>query len=164
MSISNLEDLFEHTLKDIYFAENHIHKHLPDMIEKASSTKLKTALKDHRKETEEQIERLKSVFKILGKKAEGEECPAIEGIVEEAGELLSEIDDKSTRDAAIVSCAQAVEHYEITRYGTLITWATELDLDKEIKNLLRDTLSEEDSADEKLTALAEERLNEKAKG
>lgn len=163
MPISNLQDLFEHTLKDIYFAENHIHKNLPDMIEKASNSDLKTALKDHRKETAEQIKRLESIFDILGKKAEGEECPAIEGIVEEASELMGEIEDDDTRDAAIISAAQAVEHYEITRYGTLITWAEELDLDEEITSLLGDTLDEEESADEKLSSLAEDRINEDAK-
>ncbi len=151
MAIKNLEDLFEHTLKDIYFAENHIHKHLPDMIKKASNSKLKKALEDHRKETAGHIDRLKTVFEAIGKKAEGEECPAIEGIVKEASELLSEIKDNDTCDAAIISAAQAVEHYEITRYGTLITWAEELGLDKKVASLLGDTLDEEESADEKLT-------------
>lgn len=161
MAIKDLHDLFEHTLKDIYFAENHIHKSLPKMIEKASNASLSKLFKDHREETTGQIERLEKVFEILGKKPSGEECPAIEGIVEEAEELMDEVKDGATLDAALIAAAQAVEHYEITRYGTLLTWAKELGHDDVIP-LLRDTIDQEKSADDKLSRLAEDRLNKKA--
>ena len=162
MAISNLNGLFVHLLKDIYYAEKQIVKALPDMISKADSSELSDLLSAHKDETHNQITRLEKVFDSIGEDAKGEKCPAIEGILKETRELMDEIDDADTLDAAMIAAAQAVEHYEITRYGTLITWAAELSLDKEVTNLLRDTLSEEDSADEKLTALAEERLNEKA--
>ncbi|WP_417689846.1 ferritin-like domain-containing protein [Roseibium sp.] len=161
MSISNLSELFEHTLQDVYFAENHINKNLPTMIEKSSSTALKSLFKDHHAETKTQIERLKKVFEVIGKKPSGEECPAIEGIVKEAEELIEEIDDKETLDAALIAAAQAVEHYEITRYGTLLTWAKLLGHDDAI-SLLRDNMEEEKSADAKLSRLAEDKLNKKA--
>ncbi|TCD13319.1 ferritin-like domain-containing protein [Oricola cellulosilytica] len=161
MAIKDLNDLFEHTLEDIYFAENHIHKSLPKMIEKSTNASLKKLFKDHRTETEGQIERLKKVFDVIGKKASGEECPAIEGIVKEAEELIDEISDAETLDAALIAAAQAVEHYEITRYGTLLTWAEVLGHDEAI-NLLRDNIEEEKSADSKLTRLAEDKLNQKA--
>ena len=161
MSLKNLSDLFEHTLQDVYFAENYIHKNLPTMIEKSSNASLKKLFKDHRAETEGQIDRLKKVFEIIGKKASGEECPAIEGIVKEAEELIEEIEDADTLDAALIAAAQAVEHYEITRYGTLLTWAKELGHDDAI-SYLRDNMEEEKSADSKLTRLAEDRLNKKA--
>ncbi len=161
MSITNLSELFEHTLKDVYFAENHINNSLPTMIEKSSSAPLKALFKDHHEETKTQIERLKKVFDIIGKKPSGEECPAIEGIVKEAEELIEEISDKKTLDAALIASAQAVEHYEITRYGTLLTWAKLLGYDEAI-SLLRDNIEEEKSADAKLSRLAEDKLNEKA--
>lgn len=161
MAINNLSDLFEHTLKDIYFAENHIHKSLLKMIEKASNASLSKLFKDHREETSGQIERLEKVFEILGKKPSGEECPAIEGIVEEAEELMDEVKDGATLDAALIAAAQAVEHYEITRYGTLLTWAKELG-HEDVIPLLRDTIDQEKSADDKLSRLAEDRLNKKA--
>ena len=161
MSLKNLADLFEHTLKDIYFAENHIHKSLPKMIEKSSNASLQKLFKDHRTETEGQIDRLKKVFEIIGKKPAGEECPAIEGIVKEAEELIGEIDDAETMDAALIAAAQAVEHYEITRYGTLLTWAKQLGHEEAI-GLLRDNIEEEKSADQKLSRLAEDKLNKKA--
>ena len=161
MSLKNLNELFEHTLQDVYFAENFIHKNLPTMIEKSSNASLKKLFKDHREETTGQIERLKKVFEAIGKQPSGEECPAIEGIIKEADELIDEIDDDATLDAALIAAAQAVEHYEITRYGTLLTWAAELGLDDAIP-LLRDNIEEEKSADAKLTRLAEDRLNKKA--
>lgn len=161
MTISNLSDLFEHTLQDIYFAENFIHKNLPAMIDKATNPTLKKLLKDHREETQGQIQRLEEVFQAIGKKAQGEECPAIEGIVKEAEELMKEIKDPETLDAGIISSAQAVEHYEITRYGTLLTWARELGHEDVIAHL-RDTIEQEKSADAKLTRLAEDKLNKKA--
>ncbi len=161
MALKNLEDLFEHTLQDVYFAENFIHKKLPTMIEKSSNASLGKLFKDHRAETEGQIERLKTVFKLIGKEPSSEECPAIEGIIEEAEELIKEIKDPETLDAALIAAAQAVEHYEITRYGTLLTWAKLLGYEDAI-NPLRDNIEEEKSADAKLTRLAEDKLNKKA--
>lgn len=161
MPIESLKDLYLHTLKDIYFAENAILKALPKMIEKASADDLKTALESHRKETEGQVQRLQQVFQSIGEQASGEECPAIEGIIEEADELLGEISDAETRDAAIIAAAQAVEHYEITRYGTLASWSQLLGYN-DAKTLLGQTLDEEKSADEKLTRIGEERLNRRA--
>jgi len=161
MTLNSLDALFAHTLKDIYFAEKLITKKLPTMAGKADSSDLKTALETHLEETKGHVVRLEEVFDSIGEKAEGEECPAIEGIIKEAEELLAEIDDPATRDAAIAAAAQAVEHYEITRYGTLATWAKELG-HTDAADLLVETLEEEKAADEKLTRLGKERLNQKA--
>ncbi|MCB1475329.1 MAG: ferritin-like domain-containing protein [Rhodobiaceae bacterium] len=161
MSIKTLEDLFLHTLKDIYFAEKHITKALPKMIGKAENAELKKLFEDHLEETKGHVERLEKAFDKLGKKASGEECPAIEGITAEAEELIKEIGDSATRDAAMASAAQAVEHYEITRYGTLITWAKRLGHD-DVADLLSKTLKEEESADSKLSKVAISSLNKKA--
>jgi len=161
MSIKSLEDLFLHTLKDLYFAEKHIVKALPKMIGKAGDAELKKLFETHLEETKGHVERLNKVFEKMGEKAVGEECPAIEGITEEAEELMKEIGDAATRDAAMAAAAQAVEHYEITRYGTLIAWARKLGHDDVVK-LLADTLKEEENADAKLTKVAESTLNKKA--
>lgn len=161
MSISSLNDLFLHTLQDIYFAETLLAKKLPEMSKKASSAELSHLFDAHLDETKTHKKRLEQVFKLLGEDAEGEECPAIEGIIEEAEELLEDINDAKTRDAAIISSAQAVEHYEITRYGTLVAWAKQLGLD-DVANILRQTLAEEKDADNKLLRLGEDKLNEKA--
>ncbi|ADZ72584.1 ferritin-like domain-containing protein [Polymorphum gilvum] len=161
MTIKTLDDLFLHTLKDVYFAENHITKALPKMIRKAGDDKLRKLFEDHLEETKGQIERLEKVFKSLDEKPAGEECPAIEGITEEAEELMGEIKDAETLDAAMIAAAQAVEHYEITRYGTLVTWAKQLGHDEAAK-LLGETLDQEYSADKKLSKLAESSLNKKA--
>jgi ferritin-like metal-binding protein YciE len=161
MKIENLSDLFLHTLKDIYFAENQIVKALPKMVKAADHKELARAFESHLAETKEQVTRLEQVFKLLGKKPEGEECPAIEGILEEAEELMKEIKDADTRDAAMIAAAQAVEHYEITRYGTLVSWGELLGLPDAVK-LLSMTLKEEHGADSKLTKLAESKLNKQA--
>jgi ferritin-like metal-binding protein YciE len=161
MKIENLNDLFLHTLKDIYFAERQILKALPKMVKAADAKELSKAFQSHLEETKEQVSRLEEVFKILGKKPEGEECPAIEGIIEEAEELMSEIKDADTRDAAMIAAAQAVEHYEITRYGTLVAWGELLGHDDAVK-LLSATLKEEHAADSKLTKIAETKLNKQA--
>lgn len=161
MKIENLNDLFVHTLQDIYFAENHILKALPKMIKTADSKELADALDKHLAETKEHVARLDEVFKSLGEKPKAEECPAIEGIVEEAEELMKEIKDKDTRDAAMIAAGQAVEHYEITRYGTLISWAKLLG-HKDAAATLEKTLKEEYAADDKLTRLAEQKLNKEA--
>jgi ferritin-like metal-binding protein YciE len=162
MKIENLKDLFVHTLKDIYFAERQIVTSLPKMIKTAHSKELAKALEGHLEETKKQVVRLEKVFKLVGAKAEGEECPAIEGILDEAEELMSEIHDPETRDAAMIGAAQAVEHYEITRYGTLIAWANQLGL-KDAVPLLQANLAEEKATDKKLTQLAQASANAKGK-
>lgn len=161
MKVENLSELFLHTLKDIYFAEKQIVKALPKMIKAADSKDLARALDGHLEETKGQVTRLEEVFKLLGKKPEGEKCPAIEGILKEGEELMQEIKDPDTRDAAMIAAAQAVEHYEITRYGTLVSWAELLGLPDAAK-LLSATLKEEHGADSKLTKLAESKLNKQA--
>lgn len=161
MAVKNLHDLFVHTLQDIYYAENQIVKALPKMAEAADSAALRKAFEGHLKETKEQVKRLDQVFKSIDEKAKATKCPAIEGILKEAEELMSEIKDKDTRDAAMIAAAQAVEHYEITRYGTLVSWSETLGLE-DATALLEQTLEEEKAADEKLTGLAEDRLNQEA--
>jgi len=161
MKVENLSDLFVHTLKDIYFAENQIIKALPKMAKASDSKELARAFDNHLEETKEQVARLDEVFKLLGKRAEGEKCPAIEGILKEGEDLMKHIKDPDTRDAAMLAAAQAVEHYEITRYGTLIAWGELLDLPDAVK-LLSMTLKEEYGADDKLSKLAESKLNREA--
>jgi len=161
MKVENLSDLFVHTLKDIYFAENQIIKALPKMAKAADSKELARAFDNHLEETKEQVARLDQIFKLLGKRAEGEKCPAIEGILKEGEDLMKHIKDPDTRDAAMLAAAQAVEHYEITRYGTLIAWGELLDLPDAVK-LLSITLKEEYGADDKLSKLAESKLNREA--
>ena len=158
----NLKDLFVHTLKDVYYAENQLYKTLPRMEEKATDAALKKGFKLHHKETGEHIKRLEQVFELCGEKPVGEKCPAIDGIIEEGDELMKEIKNGVTLDAAMVAAAQAVEHYEIARYGALVSWAQRMGMD-EAKNILRDTLAEEKDTDSKLTRLAEDKLNKKAK-
>ena len=159
--LTSLDDLFLHGLKDIYYAENQIAKNLPDMISKASDAQLKQGLEAHLKETKNQIGRLEQVFKLHGVKVEGVDCPAIDGILEEASEVAGEVSDKQVLDAALIAAAQAVEHYEITRYGTLIAWAKQLGRD-DCANLLEQNLKEEKAADEKLSKLALSGVNRKA--
>jgi ferritin-like metal-binding protein YciE len=161
MAIQSLEDLFVHTLQDVYFAESHIVKKLPDVIDKAHNPELKSLLAAHLDESKVHINRLEKVFEALGQKPAGTQCPAIEGITKEADELMAEIKDKTTLDAALIAAAQAVEHYEITRYGTLISWARELEHNS-VLELLRETLAEEKAADSKLMRLGEDKLNQKA--
>jgi ferritin-like metal-binding protein YciE len=150
-------------LQDIYYAENQIVKALPDMIEKATNRDLTAAFKGHLEETGKQIKRLDQAFELLGEKPKGTQCPAIDGIIDEANEVAGEIDNKKVLDAALIAAAQAVEHYEITRYGTLITWAEELGNDA-VARLLSTTLREEKATDKKLSALAEKTVNLKAVG
>jgi ferritin-like metal-binding protein YciE len=159
--IKTMDDLFLHMIQDIYYAENQILKSLPDMIEMATARELAQALKSHYAETEKQVERLDQVFQLLGQKPKATDCPAIDGILEEAEEVTGEIADKRVLDAAIIAGAQAVEHYEITRYGTLVTWAEELGRTA-VAKLLKETLSEEKDADKKLTAIAESKVNMRA--
>jgi ferritin-like metal-binding protein YciE len=158
MSIQTLADLFHHTLKDVLYAERTILKALPKMERKATDPKLKAALSSHRDETEDHVSRLEEVFEMLGKPARGAKCDAMVGLVEEAEGLMAEIEDPETMDAAILSLAQAVEHYEIARYGTLVAWAKQLGHPK-AADLLKQTLDQEYGADKALTALAEHSLN-----
>lgn len=159
--IKTMDDLFVHQLQDIYYAETQILKSLPDMIGKASNRELAAGLKDHLDQTRTHVARLEQVFKMHGTEPEGTDCPAIDGILEEANEIAGEVEDKDVLDAAIVSAAQAVEHYEITRYGTLIAWANTLGRD-DCAAVLRKTLDEEKAADLKLSKLAEGRVNRQA--
>jgi ferritin-like metal-binding protein YciE len=156
--IKTMDDLFLHTLRDIYYAENKIVKSLPSMIDKASDPDLKSALSHHLQETRNHVTRLEQVFTDLGEKAKSVDCPAIDGIIKEAEELAGDVEDKDVLDAAIIAAAQAVEHYEITRYGTLIAWARDLGREP-VTGLLSETLEEEKTADETLTDLAETQVN-----
>ena len=159
--IKTMDDLFVHMLQDMYYAEKKILKSLPDMIEKATARELKSGLKDHLGQTENHVARLEQVFKLHGSKPKGVDCPAIDGIIEEAEELSGEVEDKEVLDAAIIAAAQAVEHYEITRYGTMTAWAKTLGRD-DCAAILHKTLEEEKAADEKMTVIAKSKINRKA--
>lgn len=151
--IQTMEDLLLHGLRDIYYAEQQITKALPKMIEQATNRDLSQGLTSHLEETQKQIERLDQVFKKLGQKPSGVNCPAIDGLIKEANETAGEIADKTVLDAAIVANGQAVEHYEIARYGTLIAWAEELGHD-DIVRFLTTNLNEEKAANTKLNTVA----------
>ena len=159
--IKTLNDLFVHQLQDIYYAEQQITKALPKMISKATDPQLKQGFETHLKETEGQLKRLEQVFQMHGHKPKAVDCPAIDGIIKEANETAGEISDKEVLDAALVASAQAVEHYEITKYGTLIAWAKRLGRD-DCAGVLQQTLDEEKATDQKLTAMAESKINQKA--
>ncbi|KKX30652.1 ferritin-like domain-containing protein [Rhizobium sp. LC145] len=161
MATKTLDDLFYETLKDIYYAERKIVKALPKMARGARSEKLKAAFEKHKEETEGQIERLNQVFEIIGKRARAKTCPAIDGIIEEGEDILDEFKGTPALDAGLLAAAQAVEHYEISRYGTLRAWAKQLGL-KDAVSLLEATLAEETKTDEALTGLAEAALNSAA--
>lgn len=161
--IKSMDDLFLHTMQDIYYAEQQILKALPEMIEKATNRDLTAAFKSHLTETEKQVQRLEQAFEMLGQTPKGTDCPAIDGIIDEAEEIAGEVEDKKVLDAALLAAAQAVEHYEISRYGTLIAWAEELGKGP-IAKLLTTTLNEEKAADKKLTTIAEKKVNLKAAG
>jgi len=159
--LKTLDDLFVHTLQDIYYAENQIVRSLPEMIDKATDPQLKQGLQSHLRETENHVRRLEQAFRLRGIEAKGVDCPAIDGIIEEAEDVAGEVDDKNVLDAAIIAAAQAVEHYEITRYGSLIAWAQQLGR-SDLGTLLQQNLDEEKAADKKLTALAESQVNKRA--
>ena len=161
--IKSMEDLFLHTLQDVYYAENQIVKALPKMIDKSTNRELAAGLRNHVRETETQVTRLQQVFERLGQEPKGVDCPAIDGLIKEADEVAAEVDDKKVLDAAIIGSAQAVEHYEISRYGTLIAWAEELGHDN-VVSLLNANLKEEKAADKKLNMLAEGGVNKRASG
>jgi ferritin-like metal-binding protein YciE len=161
MAVQSMEDLFLETLKDVYHAEKQVLKALPKMAKKAGSDELRQAFETHRTETEGQVERIEQVFELLGKKARGKPCAAMEGLVEEGKEIMEEVEDEQVLDAGLISAAQAIEHYEIARYGTLIAWAKRLGMD-EAAGLLQQTLDEEGKTDKLLSKLAVSNINQKA--
>jgi ferritin-like metal-binding protein YciE len=154
----DLKALFLHQLKDTYFAENAILKALPAMAEAAQSDELRGAFAVHLRETEVQVKRLEQVFQIVGERPEGVACKAIQGIIEEGQEVVNEFRDGEALDAGLIAAAQAVEHYEITRYGTLLAWAKQLGL-AEAETLIQETLVEEENTDQLLSELAEDAVN-----
>ena len=156
--IKTLDDLFVHTLQDIYYAEQQITKALPKMIGKVQDAQLKQALQSHLTETKNQITRVEQVFQMHGQPAKAVTCPAIDGIIDEAEAIMGDASDHEVLDAAALAAAQAVEHYEITRYGTLIAWAKQLGR-SDCASVLDQTLAEEKAADLKLTGIAEARVN-----
>jgi ferritin-like metal-binding protein YciE len=160
--MKTLADAFEHTLQDVYYAENAITKALPKVIDAVSNSDLKTTLKDHLAETKGQIKTLDAVFKSIGKKASGEKCDAIEGLIKETEGVIKEAQGSVARHAAVIGCCQAVEHYEISRYGTLREWAKALD-ETEAHDLLTGILDQEKAANHKLTHLAISEINKAPK-
>jgi ferritin-like metal-binding protein YciE len=161
MSEKNLSGLFLDTLKDIYYAEKQIYKSLPKMAKAASSDQLRNAFEKHHDETEGHIERLEKIFDLLGKPARGKKCDAIEGILDEGEEIMDEYKDAPALDAGLLAAAQAVEHYEISRYGTLKSWADKLSMSEAVK-LLDQTLTEEKKTDDTLSKIAVSAVNAEA--
>ncbi len=159
--IKTFDDLFVHGLRDIYYAENQIVKALPDMISKATDPALKKGFEKHLAETKGQISRLEQVFKQHGVEISGTNCPAIDGIIQETNEVAGEVEDKQVLDAALIAAGQAVEHYEMSRYGTLVAWAEQLGR-SDCAALLRQNLEEERATDKALSALAVQKVNKKA--
>lgn len=159
--IATLDDLFVHQLQDIYYAENQIVKALPKMISKATDAQLKQGFETHLNETKKHVERLERVFKMHGQSPKAVTCPAIDGILKEANEVSGDVANKEVLDAALIASAQAVEHYEITRYGTLVAWAKQLGRN-DCASVLQETLEEEKATDQKLTSMAESKVNRKA--
>jgi ferritin-like metal-binding protein YciE len=157
----NLSDLLYETLKDIYFAEKQILTALPKMAQAAQSPELKEAFETHRDQTEDHVRRLEQAFVLMGKPAQPKTCNAILGIIEEGKEFMEEFKGTAALDPGLLAAAQAVEHYEISRYGTMVTWAETLGLD-EIADLLEETLDEEESTDERLSEIAEATVNVQA--
>ena len=161
--IKTMNDLFVHQLQDIYYAEQQLTKALPKMANKATDPQLKQGFLTHLDETKQHVKRLEEVFKMQGIEVKAVDCPAIDGIIEEADEVAGEIADKRVLDAALINAAQAAEHYEITRYGSLIAWARQLGR-SDCASLLQKTLDEEKKTDAKLTSLAEGMVNLRAAG
>ena len=156
-----LNDLFVEALKDVYHAEKQILRALPKMAKSAESEPLRQAFQTHREETERQVERLEQVFELIGKPARGKPCQAMQGIIEEGKEIMEDFADSEALDAGLIDAAQAVEHYEICRYGTLKAWATQLGM-RDAARLLDQTLQEEKKTDKLLSQLAESTVNQKA--
>lgn len=162
MPMQNLNDAFMNELRDIYGAEKKIVKSLPRMARKAGSSELQKAFEKHEKQTEQQIERIESVFELLDERPRAKKCAAMEGILEEGKEIMSEKAEPDVMDAVLIAAAQKVEHYEITSYGTLCSWAETLQLDPKAIKLLRENLAEEKETDEHLTELAMQSINQEA--
>ncbi len=159
--IKTMNDLFVHQMQDIYYAEKQLVKALPKMAEKATDKQLKQGFLTHLEETRTHVQRLEQVFQMQGIDARAVNCPAIDGIIKEADEVAGEVEDKSVLDAALINAAQASEHYEIVRYGSLIAWAKQLGRN-DCASILQKTLDEEKNTDKKLTTLAEGRINLRA--
>jgi len=159
--IKNMDDLFVHTLRDIYYAEKQILSALPKMIEKSKDAQLKQGFQTHLGETKNHVSRLEQVFRLHRQEPRGVNCPAIDGIIEEANDVAGEVEDQAVLDAALIAAAQAVEHYEMTRYGSLVAWAKRLGRN-DCAALLQQNLDEEKAADKKLTAIAESNVNRAA--
>jgi ferritin-like metal-binding protein YciE len=159
--IRTMNDLFVHQLQDIYYAEQQLVKALPKMAAKATDQQLKQGFLTHLDETKTHVQRLEQVFQMHGTQARAVDCPAIDGIIEEADEVTGEVADKTVLDAALINAAQAAEHYEIARYGSLIAWAKQLGRN-DCASVLQKTLDEEKATDKKLTALAESKVNLRA--
>ena len=159
--IKTMDDLFVHSLQDIYYAEQQLLKALPKMAGKASNPELKNGFLDHLKQTETHVQRLEQVFRMHGAQVKAVDCPAIDGIIEEAEETAGEVEDKAVLDAALINAAQAAEHYEITRYGSLVAWAKQMGR-TDCAQILAQTLEEEKETDLKLTKLAESKINQRA--
>ena len=159
--IKTMDDLFVHQLQDIYYAEKQLVKALPKMAEKASDPQLRQGFLTHLEETKVHVQRLEQVFQMHGAEVKAVNCPAIDGIIEEADETASEVADKAVLDAALINAAQAAEHYEIVRYGSLIAWAKQLGRN-DCASVLQKTLDEEKATDRKLTTLADSKINLRA--
>jgi ferritin-like metal-binding protein YciE len=159
--IKTMNDLFVHQLQDIFYAENQLVKVLPTMAEKATDPQLKQGFLTHLEETRQHVTRLEQVFKMHGAEIKAIDCPAIDGIIEEAEDTAGEVADKAVLDAALINAAQAAEHYEITRYGSLIAWARQLGRN-DCASILQKTLDEEKATDKKLTSIAETKVNLRA--
>lgn len=159
--IKTMDDLFVHQLQDIYYAEKQLVKALPKMAEKATDPQLKQGFMTHLDETQVHVQRLEQVFAMHGAQVKAVNCPAIDGIIKEADETAGEVDDKAVLDAALINAAQAAEHYEIVRYGSLIAWAKQLGRN-DCAAVLQKTLDEEKATDKKLTTLAESKINLRA--
>ena len=159
--IKTMDDLFVHTLQDLYYTEKSIVDALPDMISKATSPQLRAALELHLGETRNHVRRLEQVFQMIGAQPSTASCPAIDGIIKEANAIAGDVADTNVLDAALIAAAQAVEHYEMTRYGTLIAWAKTLGR-SDCAQVLQQTLAEEKAADDKLTSIAESGVNRQA--
>ncbi len=161
MPMRSMDELFVHSLQDMYSAEKRILQSLPNMAKNVGTSELKQALERHKDETQTHVQRLEEVFKMIGQKPKGVECKAIQGIIEEAKQEMDEIEDEDVCDAAIIASAQAVEHYEISRYGTLTAWAKALG-HQDAANLLHQTLEEEKRTDMMLTKMAKDKVNKNA--
>ena len=161
MAVKSMNDLFLHTLKDIYYAEKLILRSMPKMMKEAMTPEFKQALEKHKEETEGQIERLEQVFELCDSTARGVRCEAMDGIIAEAKDVMEEVEDGLVRDAGMLAAAQTIEHYEISRYGTLIAWAKQMGM-KDAQMLLQQSLEEEKRTDQLLTKLPEQSLNRQA--